>query len=121
MGLLGIPQERIAQRLGVTQRIVESHLHKSSELKSGVNSQLERGFGVNTIAEKLGMERETVGKHLVKNSELKKLPNELLTKGFLPNTIAEKLGWPEPLVWAVALEGKDDKTRLDKLQWNIRP
>jgi len=83
MGLLGIPQERIAQRVGVTQRIVESHLHKTSELKSGVNSQLERGFSVNTIA--------------------------------------EKLGWPEPLVWAVALEGKDDKTRLDKLQWNIRP
>lgn len=83
MGLLGIPQERIAQRLG--------------------------------------MERETVAKHLVKNSELKNLPNELLTKGFLPNTIAEKLGWPEPLVWAVALEGKDDKTRLDKLQWDIRP
>ncbi|MBA7703534.1 hypothetical protein ES703_112320 [subsurface metagenome] len=83
MGLLGIPQERIAQRLGVTQRIVESHLHKTSVLKSGVNSQLERGFGVNTIA--------------------------------------EKLGWPEPLVWAVALEGEDDKNRFDKLQWNIRP
>jgi len=47
------PQERIAQRLGVTQRIVESHLHKSSEMKNGVNSQLERGFSVNTIAEKL--------------------------------------------------------------------
>jgi hypothetical protein len=83
MGLLGIPQERIAARLG--------------------------------------MERETVAKHLVKNSELKNLPNELLTKGFLPNTIAEKLGWPEPLVWAVALEGKTDRERFEALKWNIRP
>lgn len=83
MGLLGIPQERIAQRLGVSQDIVSNHLRKSSELKNGVNSQLERGFGVNTVA--------------------------------------EKLGWPEPLVWAVALERKDDKIRLDKLQWDIRP
>jgi hypothetical protein len=61
------------------------------------------------------------GYHLPKNSGLKKSVNELLTKGFAINTIAEKLGWPEPLVWAVALEGKDDKTRFDKLQWNIRP
>ncbi len=52
---------------------------------------------------------------------MKKATNELLTKGFATNTIADKLGWPEPLVWAVAVEGKDDKTRLDKLQWDIRP
>jgi len=86
MGLLGIPQERIAQRLGIpgiTERFVQTHLPRFSELKNGVNSQLGRGFGVNTIA--------------------------------------EKLGWPEPLIWAVALEGKDDKSRFDKLHWNIRP
>ena len=78
---------------GITERFVQTHLPRFSELKNGANDLLKRGFGVNTIAERLGMERETVGKHLVKNSELKKLPNELLTKGLLPNTIAEKLGW----------------------------
>jgi len=80
---MGIPQERIAARLGITQDVVSDHLRKSLELKNGVNSQLKCGFGVNTIA--------------------------------------EKLGWPEPLVWAVALEGKTDKERFEALKWNIRP
>ena len=83
MGLLGIPRERIAQRLGVEHQLVSYHLQKTSDLKKSANEQL--------------------------------------TKGFSANTVAEKLGWPEPLVWAVVLEGKDDKSRFDKLQWNIRP
>lgn len=61
---MGIPQERIAQRLGIpgiTERFVQTHLPRFSELKNGVNSQLERGFGVNTIAEKLGCAGGRVG------------------------------------------------------------
>jgi len=54
MSLLGIPQGRIAQRLGIDQQLVGYHLQKTSELKNFVNEQLERGFFVNTIAEKLG-------------------------------------------------------------------
>jgi hypothetical protein len=82
MGLLGIPQERIAQRLGLP--------------------------------------RTTIEEHLTKTTELKKSANDLLTHGFSSNTIAEKLGWPEPLVWAVALEEKDDRERFAELKWNIR-
>lgn len=82
MGLLGIPQERIAQRLGLPRTTIEEHLTKSSELKKSANGQLKHGFS--------------------------------------SNTIAEKLGWPEPLVWAVAVEGKDDRERLAELKWNIR-
>ena len=38
MGLLGIPQERIAQRLGISQFVVHDHLLKNSELKEVRNS-----------------------------------------------------------------------------------
>ena len=41
------------------------------------------------------------------------LANEQLKRGFPANTICEKLGWPEPLVWAAALEEKDDRERLE--------
>ncbi len=47
----GIPQERIAQRLGISQFVVHDHLLKNSELKEAINTQLERGFAINTIAE----------------------------------------------------------------------
>lgn len=83
MATLGIPQERIAARLGISQDIVSDHLRKTSDLKKYVNTELERGFNVNTIA--------------------------------------EKLGWPEPLVWAVALEGKTDRECFGSLEWKIRP
>ena len=64
MGLLAIPQERIAQRLGIDQQLVGYHLQKTSELKNFVNAQLERGFFVNTIAEKLGWDRTTIKEDL---------------------------------------------------------
>ena len=79
------------------------------------------GISQERIADRLGMTRESVDKHLLITSELKKVTNEQLERGFLPNTIAEKLGWPEPLVWAVALEGKTDKERFSRVGWNIRP
>ena len=66
MGLLGIPQERIAQRLGIpeiTERFVQTHLPRFSELKNGVNDLLKRGFGVNTIAEKLGWPQQEIADH----------------------------------------------------------
>jgi len=54
MGLLGVPQERIAQRLGMEHQLVSYHLQKTSGLKKLANEQLERGFFANTIADKLG-------------------------------------------------------------------
>jgi len=78
------------------------------------------GISQERIAMRLGMEHQLVSYHLQKTSELKKLANEQLERGFFANSIAEKLGWPEPLVWAVALKGKDDKERFADLKWNIR-
>ena len=35
-------------------------------------------------------------------------PNTDLSKGFTVVRVAEKHGWTEPMVWSLALEGKDD-------------
>ncbi len=33
---------------------------------------------------------------------------------------AEKHNWPEPLVWSLALEGKDGHERFKQLNWRLR-
>ena len=52
--------------------------------------------------------------------ELAKSPNTALKKGFTVAQVAEKHGWPESLVWAINLEGKDDLPKCQELQWGVR-
>jgi len=82
MNRLGIPQERIAERLGVPRTTLETHLTKMPELANSSNADLSRGFTVPQVA--------------------------------------EKHGWTEPMVWSVALEGKDDLERFKELNWGLR-
>ena len=81
MDRLGIPQERIAKRMGVDQKTIHNHLGKMAALPNLLNSDLARGF---TVAQ-----------------------------------VAEKHGWPEPMVWCLALEGKDDLQRFKALMWGL--
>ena len=53
-------------------------------------------------------------------AELPFSPNTDLARGFTVPRVAEKHGWPEPMVWALALEGKDDLTRFKELNWGLR-
>ena len=34
--------------------------------------------------------------------------------------MAEKQGWPEPLVWAIKLDGESDIPKYKELQWGLR-
>jgi hypothetical protein len=43
----------------------------------------------------------------------KKLPQNL-------QRLAEKHGWTDPMVWSLALEGKNDNDRFKKLGWGLR-
>jgi len=54
MNRLGIPQERIAGRLGETRDIIHDHLGKMPILSKSPNSDLSRGFTVSQVAEKHG-------------------------------------------------------------------
>jgi len=79
---LGIPQDRIAKRLGIPQRTLSDHSAKMPGLANPLNSDLSKGFRVPQVA--------------------------------------NKHGWPEPMVWSLALKGKDDQTRFKELNWGIR-
>ena len=52
MKRLGIPQERIAKRLGALQQTISSHLQDLATLPNLVNADLSRGFTVSQVAEK---------------------------------------------------------------------
>jgi len=81
MNSLGIPQERIAERLGIPQQTLSNHLPKMPSLAFPVNTDLSRGFTVSQVA--------------------------------------KKHGWTEPMVWSLALEGKDDLQRFEELDWYL--
>jgi len=54
MDSLGIPQERLAKRMGVDQKTIHNHLGKMAALPNLLNSDLARGFTVAQVAEKHG-------------------------------------------------------------------
>jgi len=81
MNRLGIPKNRIAERLCLPQQTLSNHLPKMPSLAFPVNSDLSRGFTVSQVA--------------------------------------EKHGWTEPMVWSLALEGKDDLQQFEELDWYL--
>jgi len=46
-----------------------------------------------------------------------KVVNSDLKKGFTVSQVTEKRGWPEPIVWSIKLEEKDDIGKCHELQW----
>jgi len=54
MNRLGIPQDRIAKRLGVKQVLIHNHLLKMPVLANSINADLSRGFTIPQVAEKHG-------------------------------------------------------------------
>ncbi len=81
MNRLGIPQDRIAKKMGVNQASIHNHLLKMATLPNLINADLSLGFTVESVAEK----------HC----------------------------WTDPMVWSLALEGKNDHDRFKKLGWGF--
>lgn len=54
MNRLGIPQERIAGRLGEARETIRNHLAKMAELPNQPKDDLSRGYTVSQVAEKHG-------------------------------------------------------------------
>ena len=72
------------------------------------------------IAKRLAESRETIRDHLADSAMWPNPPNTDLKKGFTVPQVAEKHGWAEPLVWSIALEGKDDLQRFKALNWELK-
>ena len=87
MNRLGIPQDRMAKRLGMIQRTIHNHLGKMAALPNFLNGDLRVTFR--------------------------------LSLGFTVESVAQKHGWTEPMVWSLALEGKNDHDRFKKLGWGF--
>jgi hypothetical protein len=59
MNSLGIPQERIATRLGLDQKTIHYHLGKKAELPFSLNTDLSKGFTVPQVAEQACLPRRS--------------------------------------------------------------
>jgi len=88
MHRLGIPQDRMAKRLGMDQKTIHYHLGKMPVLAFSLNGDLRVTFR--------------------------------LSKGFTVAQVAQKYGWPEPMVWSLALEDKNDHDRFKEIGWGLR-
>ena len=88
MHRLEIPQERIAKRLEQAREKIRNHLAKMPELANQPKADLSRGFTVSQVAEKHAC---PVG------------PEDRTG------------GWAEPMLWSLALEGKEDLERFKEL------
>jgi len=78
------------------------------------------GIPQDRMAVRLEMKQKTVHNHLVKMAALPKLLNNDLSRGFTVSQVAQKHGWTDPMVWALALEGKEDQDRFKELGWGLR-
>ena len=105
MNRLHIPQERMANRLGVLQQTISIHLQKAPELAKLVNTDLSKGFAVSQVAEKHACPACPVA------------PADGTGVGPEDRTG----GWAESLVWSIALEGKSDQGRFESLKWGFVP
>jgi hypothetical protein len=78
------------------------------------------GVPQDRMSKRLGIPQKTLSNHLAKMPGLAKWLNSDLSKGFTIPQVAQKHDWPEPMVWAQALKGKDDQARFKELNWGIR-
>ena len=121
----GLTSSEIGKAIGRSRQAVDSYI---ADLRAATRMELDlKIFRMNRleipqerIAKRLGQTRDTIRDHLGKMPGLAKSPKADLSKGFTVPQVAEKHGWPEPMVWSLALEGKDDLERFKALNWGLR-
>ena len=112
----------IGKAIGRARRTVDSYIADlRAVIQLDLNLKIFRmyrlGIPQERIAERLGQIRETIRNHLADLATLPNRPNSDLSKGFTVSQVAEKHGWAEPMVWSLALEGKEDIERFKEIGW----
>ncbi len=119
-----LTSHEIGQAIGRSRRTVDRY---TADLRAAFQEDLDlKIFRMKLlmvpqerIAKRLAESRETIRDHLADSAMWPNPPNTDLKKGFTVPQVAEKHGWPEPLVWAIALEGEDDLQRFKALKWGL--
>ena len=114
----------IGRAVGRSRQVIDTYV---SDLRAASETVLDikmfRMHGLHIpqerMAKRLGESQQTISFHLQKMPEQAIFVNSDLSKGFTVPQVAEKHGWPEPLVWSIALEGKDDLERFKALMWGL--
>jgi len=120
-----LTSSEIGKVIGRSRQAVDSYI---ADLRAATQMGMELkifrmnrlGIPQDRIAGRLGLVRETIRNHLAKMPTLAFQPNTDLSRGFTVSQVAEKHGWTEPMVWSLALEGKDDLQRFKELDWGLR-
>ena len=115
----------IGKAIGRARRTVDSYIADlRAATRLGMDLKIFRmnrlGIPQDRIADRLGQIRETIRNHLAKMATLPNQPNADLSRGFTVAQVAENHGWTEPMVWSLALEGREDIERFKELGWGLR-
>lgn len=97
--LLGVPSTRSGPRMGMSHKTVDNYFEK---MHSGADFQNTNGAGEDRITQMIEAVRAD------------------LKRGYPAPNVADKHKWPEPLVWAIALQDKTDAERFEALKWGLR-
>ena len=120
-----LTSKEIGTIIGRSRRAVDSYisdLRAASQFNLSLKILRMSSLGIpqERIAQRFGLDQKTISNYLGEKATLPFLLNTDLKQGFTVSQVAEKHGWPEPLAWAVKLEGKNDIPRYKELQWGIR-
>ena len=107
----------IGKAIGRARRTVDSYI---ADLRAVTQMEIDLkifrmnrlGIPQDRIAKRLSIPVRTLSDYSAKMPSLAFPPNTDLSKGFTVAQVAEKHGWTEPMVWSLALEGKEDIERF---------
>ncbi len=120
-----LSSSEIGKAIGRSRQSVDAYLAdlraaKQTELYLKIHRMNRLGIPQERIAKRLDLPQKTLFNHLAKMPALAKWLNSELSRGFTVPQVTEKHGWAEPMVWSLALEGKDDLARFKELGWGLR-
>ena len=115
----------IGKAIGRARRTVDSYIADlRAATRMGRDLKIFRmnrlGIPQARIAKRLGQAREVIRDHLAEKAVLPNPPNADLSRGFTIAQVAQKHDWTDPMVWSLALEGKNDRDRFKELGWGLR-
>lgn len=120
-----ISQQNIADALGVSQQTVSNYVRdiearQNAEEQSVIYRLNALGWTQEEIGKVIGLSQRRVGQKLEDLPNLVKLLKSLINRGNSVEDAAEKLKIDLTLAWALALEGLDNRARLEKLSEDVK-